>query len=144
LDTRISVRRRRNRLCVQSVPQRLGVYQIGEIEAFGEPAVNVGKHRASFAAISSLDQHPRERETGRPFSAPHAAQRAFRGAPHSAQNFRPARFSVPHFEQRILRTPLVEQRLGVFEIGGIEAFGEPAVDFGEHRARVVATALLRE
>ena len=31
-----------------------------------------------------------------------------------------------------------------FEVGGVEAFGEPAVDFGEHRARLVAMALRRE
>src|ERR1700731_4874387 len=67
------------------------------------------------------------------FSAPHDAHRAFRGAPHSAQNFLPSRFSVAHFEQRILRTQLIEQRLCVFQIGGVEALSEPAVDVGEHR-----------
>src|SRR5207247_8156447 len=30
------------------------------------------------------------------------------------------------------------------QIGGIETFGEPVVDFGEHRARFVALAVLRE
>src|SRR5271155_4828991 len=39
---------------------------------------------------------------------------------------------------------LVEQRLGVLQVGGVEAFGEPVVDVGEHRARLVALALLRE
>ena len=34
---------------------------------------------------------------------------------------------------------LAEQRLGVFEVGGVEALGEPVVDFGEHRVRLVAT-----
>jgi hypothetical protein len=29
-------------------------------------------------------------------------------------------------------TQFVEERLGVFEVGGVEAFGEPVVDFGEH------------
>jgi hypothetical protein len=33
----------------------------------------------------------------------------------------------------------VEQRLGVFQIGGVEALGEPVVDLGEHRAGLVAT-----
>ena len=33
---------------------------------------------------------------------------------------------------------MVEQRLGVFQVLGIEALGEPAVDFGKHRARFVA------
>ena len=32
---------------------------------------------------------------------------------------------------------LVEQRLGVLQIRGVEALGEPVVDFGEHRARFV-------
>jgi hypothetical protein len=78
------------------------------------------------------------------FSAPHDAHRALRDAPHSAQNFRPSRFSAAHFEQRILRTQLVEQRLCIFQIGGVEAFGEPAVDFGEHRARLITPVLFRE
>src|SRR5262249_15774868 len=29
---------------------------------------------------------------------------------------------------------LLEERLGVLQIGGVEALGEPVVDFGEHRA----------
>ena len=41
----------------------------------------------------------------------------------------------------MLRAQLLEQRLGVLQIGGVEAFGEPAVDLGEHRARFVAEAL---
>jgi hypothetical protein len=36
---------------------------------------------------------------------------------------------------------LVEQRPCVFEIGGVEALREPAVDVGEHRASFVAAAL---
>jgi hypothetical protein len=43
-----------------------------------------------------------------------------------------------------LLAQLIEQRLGVFQIGGVEALGEPAVDFGEHRARFVAFAFLVE
>jgi len=38
----------------------------------------------------------------------------------------------------------IEQRLGVFQIGGIEALSEPAVDFGEHCTCFVAVILLRE
>jgi hypothetical protein len=45
-------------------------------------------------------------------------------------------------EQRILRSQFVEQRVGVLQVGGVEAFGEPVVDLGEHRARLVALALL--
>ena len=37
---------------------------------------------------------------------------------------------------------LVEQRLGVFEIGGIEAFGEPAVDGCQQTVRCGPPALL--
>ena len=43
-----------------------------------------------------------------------------------------------------LRAQLVEQSFRVLQIGGVEAFGEPVVDFGEHRARIAALALLRE
>ena len=45
---------------------------------------------------------------------------------------------------RYLRTELIEQSLGVLQIGGIEAFGEPVVDVGEHHARLIATALRGE
>ena len=33
---------------------------------------------------------------------------------------------------------LIEQRLRVLQVGGVEALGEPVVDIGEHRARLVA------
>src|SRR5260370_39045341 len=66
-------------------------------------------------------------------------QRFENGLPHSAQNFLPGIPSVPHFEQRILRFQFLEQCLRVFQVGGIEALGEPAVDFAEHRASLGAT-----
>jgi hypothetical protein len=44
-------------------------------------------------------------------------------------------------ESGALRIEFVKQRLGVFEVGGIEALGEPVVDLGEHRARLVAITL---
>jgi hypothetical protein len=40
-------------------------------------------------------------------------------------------------------TQFVEEGLGVFEVGGVEAFCEPVVNFGEHRARLFAIALSR-
>ena len=45
---------------------------------------------------------------------------------------------------RGLASQFVEQSLGVLQVGGVEALGEPAVDLGEHRTRFVATALLLE
>ena len=44
----------------------------------------------------------------------------------------------------LLYTELVEQGLRVFQVGGVEAFGEPVVDVGEHGAGLVAMALRRE
>jgi hypothetical protein len=41
-----------------------------------------------------------------------------------------------------LALQLVEQCLSFFQIGRVEAFAEPAVDRGEHRARLFAIALL--
>src|SRR5216683_681904 len=41
-------------------------------------------------------------------------------------------------------TQFVEQRLGVLEIGGVEAFGEPGVDFHQHCMPLVAPAVLCE
>ena len=79
--------------------------------------------------------------------------------PLTARNFRfrlerenISRYRVPRREKgrtrRSLRTllfvELVEQGLGVFQVGGIEAFGEPVVDFGQHRARFIEMTLLRE
>jgi hypothetical protein len=52
--------------------------------------------------------------------------------------FRAKSGSRPHC--RASRGQIVEQCLGVFQVGGVEAFCEPAVDVGEHRARLVATA----
>src|SRR5712692_4919401 len=71
-------------------------------------------------------------------------QRFDSGLPHSAQNFLPGIPSVPHFEQRILRSPLIEQSLGTLQIDGVETFGEPTIDFREHRARLVALTPLVE
>src|SRR5260370_657888 len=58
----------------------------------------------------------------------------------------PARFSLLHLghSMKLLLRQLLEQRLGILEVGGVEALGEPVVDFTEHRARLVAAALLRE
>jgi hypothetical protein len=35
-----------------------------------------------------------------------------------------------HLLPRLLVSQFVEQRLGVLEVGGVEALGEPGVDFG--------------
>src|SRR5215469_5023445 len=76
--------------------------------------------------------------------APHLEQATLSGSPQFAQNLRPSRLSLSHFEQRILFAQLVQQRLSFLQIGGVEAFGEPVVDLGEHRAGLVATALFCE
>jgi hypothetical protein len=47
-------------------------------------------------------------------------------------------------KQTHLLVQRVKQRLGVFQVGGVEALGEPAVDRGEHRARFIALTLLCE
>jgi hypothetical protein len=38
----------------------------------------------------------------------------------------------------------VQQCLGVLQVGGVEAFSEPVVEFGEHFASFVATAVSRQ
>ena len=50
---------------------------------------------------------------------------------------------TPTSRMRLL-VQLVEQRLGVFQVGGVEAFSEPAINFGEHCARLVATPALHQ
>src|SRR5215469_15095477 len=72
------------------------------------------------------------------FSYPHFAQRFLKGAAHSLQNFCSAGFSAPHVGQFTSGTKLVEQRLGVLQIGGVEALSEPVVDFSQHRTCLVA------
>src|SRR5438105_5593732 len=43
-----------------------------------------------------------------------------------------------------LRAQLIEQRLGISQIGGVETLGEPIVDFREPRACVLTMTLFRE
>jgi hypothetical protein len=101
-------------------------------------AVDLDSVEASAAA-----QSPQNFAVGA-FSYPHFAQRFLKGAAHSLQNFCSAGFSAPHVGQFTSRTQLVEQSLGVLQVGGVEALGEPAVNFGQHGARLVATILFRE
>jgi hypothetical protein len=65
-------------------------------------------------------------------------QRLESGLPQFGQNFLPDVLSVPHLEQRMLIAQLVQQRLGVFQIRGIETFGKPVVDLWEHCACMIA------
>jgi hypothetical protein len=44
--------------------------------------------------------------------------------------------TVPHSAHS--KWQVVQQRPGVFRVGGIESFGKPAVDFGQHGTRLVA------
>src|SRR6266852_4669245 len=83
--------------------------------------------------ISAAAQSPQNFAFGA-FSYPHFALRLLKGAAHSLQNFCSGGFSAPQAGQFISTTHLVEQCLRVFQIGGVEAFGEPVVDLGEHRA----------
>jgi hypothetical protein len=36
-----------------------------------------------------------------------------------------------------LLTQLLQQRLGILQVGGVEALGEPSIDLGEHRTRLI-------
>jgi len=74
----------------------------------------------------------------------HISQRLLKGAAHSLQNFCSAGLSAPQAGQFISTTQLIEQCLRFLEVGGVEALGEPVVDVGEHRASLVALALLGE
>jgi hypothetical protein len=62
----------------------------------------------------------------------------------SATIFGRRAYETAHTPHPGLSGQFVQQRFGVFEIGSIEAFSEPAVDFGKHRVRFVATLLLGE
>jgi hypothetical protein len=47
---------------------------------------------------------------------------------------------IPPVER--LSAQLIEQRLGPFQVGGIEAFGEPGINLGQDGARLVAATSL--
>jgi len=66
----------------------------------------------------------------------HAGQASSSFDPHDSQNEASAGLSLLHFAQSIgLPVQFIKQRLSVFQIGGVEALGEPPVDVGEqHRA----------
>src|SRR6266852_9411959 len=72
---------------------------------------------------SALPQSPQNFFSGG-FSEPHCPHRFASAAPQSPQNRLPAGLSAPHFAQRILsplgflHVQLVEQGLGVFQVGG--------------------------
>src|SRR5260370_40923555 len=55
---------------------------------------------------------------------------------------RPAGYRPGACRTAWLPRQLVKQSLGVFQIRGVEAFGEPVVDVREHRARLGAFASL--
>ena len=54
-------------------------------------------------------------------------------------SFDHAAFHTAHTPHPGLAGQFVQQRLGLLQVGGIETFGEPVVDFSEHGARLVAT-----
>src|SRR5216684_4133761 len=91
---------------------------------------------AVISVPSALPQSPQNFFAGG-FSAPHRAHRFTSAAPQSPQNRLLAGFSAPHFAQRIcpvasISSEFVEQCLGVFQVGGVETLGEPAVDLREY------------
>src|SRR5580704_2492911 len=66
--------------------------------------------------------------------------------PHSTQNKASGRFSLRQLRQSTIRLApdLVEQRVRILQIGGVEALGEPAVDVGKDPAGFVDLALALE
>jgi hypothetical protein len=50
----------RTGLCAQFVQQRLGILQIGGVEAFGEPVIDNREYRARFIATTGVPKQPRE------------------------------------------------------------------------------------
>jgi hypothetical protein len=41
-----------------------------------------------------------------------------------------------HLVRPLLRAQLVQQRLCVVQVGGVETFGEPVIDFGEQASSI--------
>src|SRR5216684_1804091 len=92
-----------------------------------------------FCVLSSPSDAPQLRQN---FAAglagvKHEGQMVCNLAPHCSQKVAFVEFSLLQLEQRILppmaralRAQFIEQSLGVFQVGGVKALGEPAVDFG--------------
>ena len=51
--------------------------------------------------------------------------------------------SEPHLGQPMPVAELIEQRPGVFQVGGAKALGKPVVDIGEHCAGFIELRCLR-
>jgi len=49
-----------NGACLQFLQQRLRVREVGGIETLGEPAADVGEHRARFVATALRCEQPRK------------------------------------------------------------------------------------
>jgi len=54
------------------------------------------------------------------------------------RKFDRATFHTAHIPHPGLGGQFLQQRLGLLEVGGVEAFGEPVVDFGQRGVRLVA------
>src|SRR6516162_5633559 len=61
---------REARLCIELVEQRLCLFEIGGVEAFGEPAVDRCEQIASFAVAALVAAQPGEARGGAQFVAP--------------------------------------------------------------------------
>ena len=71
-------------------------------------------------------------------AALHAGQISSSFDPHCSQNVASGGLSVlQEGHCMALGAQLVQQGLGVLQVGGVEALGEPVIDFSEHRTRLV-------
>src|SRR5271166_2473764 len=81
------------------------------------------------------------------FSKRHLGQTSASALVHCPQNLIPSGFSKPHFEQRILSGVSLQvlspssRASASLRSAKFEAFGEPAVNLGEHRAHLVVLTL---
>jgi hypothetical protein len=121
------------------------------------PPLTASRHRYGLRTVSGC--WPGITQGGATFSAealiPLDGGAAFwagcdKGCPATRTEFAPfpifaAAFRTAHLSPPVLSiAQLVEQRLGVLQVGGIEALGEPVVDLREHDSRFVWTVLLRK
>jgi len=88
-------------------------------------------YRQEFADDSKLDIYRQRKRVIKELITLEMTGQQFRpGGPKARPSLDRATFQTAHTPRPGLGGQFLQQRLGVLEVGGVKAFGEPAIDFG--------------